>query len=307
MTDPVAAVIGNINVDLIVHSATQLPPPGEEWLIDTVDTRPGGAAANTGLALAALGVPVRVVGAVGADGLGTMLLDDFARAGLAGQVATIPDTATGVSLAFEAPARDRSFLMALGSLAVFERSMVPDDALRARYFLSCGTFTLPKLRGAPTADLLRAVRAAGGTTMLDTGWDPTGWPDAVREEILGLLPLVDIHLPNELEATTLSGERDVEMATKMLQARSGGWIVTKLGPDGCVAMGPGGEVHRVPAPTVEAKDTTGAGDALNAGLIAGLAQGMAFDEALALATRVASTVVSRPSKDRYPTPDQVLP
>ena len=72
-------------------------------------------------------------------------------------------------------------------------------------------------------------------------------------------------------------------------------------------MGPNGEVHRVPAPTVEATDTTGAGDALNAGLIAGLAQGMAFDEALALATRVASTVVSRPSNDRYPSPDQVLP
>lgn len=307
MSEPVAAVIGNINVDLIVHSATQLPPAGEEWLIDTVDTRPGGAAANTGLALAALGVAVRVIGAVGADRLGAMLLDEFAEAGLGGQVGTIPGTATGVSLAFEAPGRDRSFLMALGSLAVFERSMVPDAALRARFFLSCGTFTLPKLRGAPTAELLRAVRRAGGTTMLDTGWDPTGWPDAVREEILGQLPLVDIHLPNELEATTLTGIADVEAATRALQARSGGWIVTKLGPDGCLAMGPDGEVHRVKAPTVVAQDTTGAGDALNAGLIAGLAQGMPFVKALALATRVASTVVSRASNDRYPTPEEVLP
>ena len=196
--------------------------------------------------------------------------------------------------------------MALGNLAVFDRSMVPEDALRARFFLSCGTFTLPKLRGAPTAELLRTAREAGGTTMLDTGWDPSGWPEAVREEILGLLPLVDIHLPNELEATTLSGVADVEAATKALQEHSGGWIVTKLGPHGCFAMGPNGEVHRVPAPSVEATDTTGAGDALNAGLIAGLSQGMAFADALALATRVASTVVSRPSNDRYPSPDQIL-
>jgi sugar/nucleoside kinase (ribokinase family) len=307
MAQLVASVLGNINVDLIVHSATQLPPPGEEWLIDTVEARPGGAAANTGLALAALGVPVRVIGAVGEDRLGAMLLDEFAEAGLGDQVARVPGTATGVSIAFEASDRDRSFLMALGNLALFDRSMVPDDALRARFFLSCGTFTLPKLRGAPTADLLRAVRKAGGTTMLDTGWDPSGWPDAVREEILDLLPLVDIHLPNELEATTLSGVSDVEGATKALQARSGGWIVTKLGQHGCLAMGPSGEVHRVPAPKVVATDTTGAGDALNAGLVAGLAQGMAFADALALATRVASTVVSRPSNDRYPNPDQVLP
>jgi sugar/nucleoside kinase (ribokinase family) len=307
MTEPVAAVLGNINVDLIVHSATRLPPPGEEWLIDTVDTRPGGAASNTGLALAALGVPVRVIGAVGDDGMGAMLLDRFAQAGLAGQVATMPGMATGVSMAFEAPGRDRSFLMALGNLAEFDRSMVPDGALRARFFLSCGNFTLPKLRGAPTAELLGGVRAAGGTTMLDTGWDPSGWPDAVREEILGLLPLVDIHLPNELEATTLSGVADVEAATEALQSRSGGWIVTKLGPHGCLAMGPNGEVHRVPAPQVVAKDTTGAGDALNAGLIAGLAQGLVLEKALGLATRVASTVVSRPSNDRYPSPDEVVP
>ena len=107
MAQLVASVLGNINVDLIVHSATQLPPPGEEWLIDTVEARPGGAAANTGLALAALGVPVRVIGAVGEDRLGAMLLDEFADAGLAGQVGTVPGTATGVSIAFEAPDRDR--------------------------------------------------------------------------------------------------------------------------------------------------------------------------------------------------------
>ena len=83
--------------------------------------------------------------------------------------------------------------------------------------------------------------------------------------------------------------------------------MTKLGPDGCLAIGPDGEVHRVTAPAVVAQDTTGAGDALNAGLIAGFAQGMPFVKALGLATRVASTVVSRASNDRYPTPEEVLP
>jgi sugar/nucleoside kinase (ribokinase family) len=306
MTQLVASVLGNINVDLIVRPATRLPPPGEEWTIDTVDLRPGGAAANTGLALTALGVPVRLIGAVGEDRFGAILLDEFEGHGLGGQVATIPGTATGVSLAFEAPDRDRSFLIALGSLAAFDRSMVPDDALRARFFLSCGTFTLPKLRGAPTAELLRAVRAAGGTTLLDTGWDPSGWPEAVREEILGLLPLVDFFLPNALEATTLIVAADPEAATEALRDRSGGWVVTKLGRNGCLAMGPEGETHRVSAPLVDATDTTGAGDAFNAGLIAGLAQELDIRDALALATRVASTVVTRPSSDRYPSPGEIL-
>jgi sugar/nucleoside kinase (ribokinase family) len=307
MTQPVVAVIGNVNVDLIVRSATMVPPPGQEWEIDGVDVRPGGAAANTGLALAALGVSVRVVGGVGEDRFGSMLQDEFAENGLGDQLATISGSATGVSIAFEAPDRDRSFLIALGSLGLFDRTMVPDDVLRARFVLSCGTFTLPKLRGAPTVDLLRTVHDAGGTTLLDTGWDLSGWPEAVREEILDLLPLVDVYLPNELEAATLTGAVDAETATERLQQRSGGWVVTKLGRKGCLAAGPAGEEHRVAAPSVVAMDTTGAGDAFNAGLIAGLAQDLAFVEALSLATRVASTVVTRPSNDRYPRPDEILP
>lgn len=306
MSEPVVAVIGNVNVDLIVRSATVVPPPGQEWEIEAVDMRPGGAAANAGLALAALGIPVRVVGAVGDDRFGAMLLEEFETRGLGDQIGSIPGTATGVSIAFEAPDRDRSFLIALGSLASFDRSMVPDASLRTRFLLSCGTFALPGLRGAPTAEILRTARDAGGTTLLDTGWDPSGWPDAVRDEIMDLLPLVDVFLPNELEAITLSGTADAESATKVLQDRCGGWVVTKLGRNGCLAAGPRGEAHRVAAPSVVATDTTGAGDAFNAGLIAGLVHGMMFDGALSLAARVASTVVTRPSGDRYPGPDELL-
>jgi sugar/nucleoside kinase (ribokinase family) len=307
MSDPAVAILGNVNVDLIVRSATALPPPGQEWEVEAVEMRPGGAAANAGLALAALGVPVRVVGAVGDDPFGALLQDAFEARGLGDQLDTIAGVPTGVSLAFESADRDRSFLIALGSLAAFDRSMVPDELLHARYVLSCGTFTLPRMRGAPTAEILRDVRASGGTTLLDTGWDPSGWADDTRDEIAEQLPLVDVFLPNELEAVSITGAPDAETATEMLQERSGGWVVTKLGRHGCLAAGPGGEEHRVAAPSVVAADTTGAGDAFNAGLIAGLLEEKAFGEALELATRVASTVVTRPSADRYPAPDELLP
>jgi sugar/nucleoside kinase (ribokinase family) len=307
MSGPAVAILGNVNVDLIVRSVTTLPPPGQEWEIEAVEIRPGGAAANAGLALAALGVPVRVIGAVGEDPFGAMLRERFDASGLSGQLDTIAGSPTGVSLAFESPERDRSFLIALGSLGVFDRTMVPDDLLGVPYFLICGTFTMPKLRGAPTLGMLREVRASGGTTLLDTGWDPAGWPGETRAEIGEQLPFVDIFLPNELEALSLTGAPDPETATEVLQDRSGGWVVTKLGRHGCLAAGPGGEEHRVPAPAVVALDTTGAGDAFNAGLIAGLVQELPFPDALHLATRVASTVVTRPSADRHPSPDEVLP
>jgi ribokinase len=95
MSGPAVAIIGNVNVDLIVRSATTLPPPGQEWEIEAVEMRPGGAAANAGLALAALGIPVRVVGAVGDDAFGAMLTDRFDACGLAGQLDTVAGSPTG--------------------------------------------------------------------------------------------------------------------------------------------------------------------------------------------------------------------
>ena len=56
----------------------------------------------------------------------------------------------------------------------------------------------------------------------------------------------------------------------------------------------------VPARPVEVRDTTGAGDSFNAGVVYALSLGASWSEALAFAIRVATAVVARPSEDRYP-------
>ena len=296
-------VIGNLNVDLLVRPVTTLPPPGEEWLVDRMDMRPGGAGANSGLTLAGLEVPCRLVGCVGDDSLGSWLLDRLAAADLERDLTVVPGARTGISVAFEAPGRDRSFLMSLGSLSTFDRDLIPSDALSAGSVLMCGYFTLPALRGEPTMGLLREARAAGATTLFDTGWDPAGFPEPTRTELRSVLPLVDVFLPNEKEAAALTGETDPKASARALQRITGGVVIVKLGPGGCVASAPAGECS-VPAPPVEALDTTGAGDAFNAGFLAA-GSGVSLEVALAFAVRVASTVVSRPSSDRYPSPGEL--
>ena len=301
------AVVGNVNVDLVVWPVSDIPPPGVELPVDRIDLRVGGAAAITGATLARLGEDVVVVGCVGDDALGGFAIAELQGYGVdTGHVRRIDAAATGTSIAFEAPGRDRSFLISLGSLAAFEPSMIPEAAFRASFVLCCGYFNLPSMRGRPTADLLRRVQEAGGTTLLDTGWDHDGWPDATRAEIDLLLPFVDVFVPNQDEAEQLAGEPDPLAAALALAERTGGWVVVKLGRAGCIAANAGREVHRIDAPDVEVVDTTGAGDAFNAGLMSALHAGMAFSDALRTAVMVASTVVSRPSSDRYPTRDEVL-
>lgn len=301
------AIIGNVNVDLLVWSASELPPPGAEHCVERIDLRVGGAAAVTGAALARLGADTIVVGCVGNDALGAAAVDELRGYGVdTRHVRRIPDFPTGISIAFEAAGRDRSFLISPGSLAVFEPSMIPETALRASFVLFCGYFNLPSMRGRPTATLLRRVREEGGTTLLDTGWDHDGWPETTREEIRLLLPLVDVFVPNEAEAEHLTGESDPLTAALALARLSAGWTVVKLGRAGCLAVGPDGQALRVAAPSVEVVDTTGAGDAFNAGLVNALSIGEAWPNALRAAVLVASTVVSRRSNARYPTADELL-
>jgi sugar/nucleoside kinase (ribokinase family) len=301
------AVIGNINVDLLVWPASEVPPPGAERAVERIHLRVGGAAAITGAALARLGADAIVAGCVGDDALGAAAIEELGGYGVVTRyVRRIAGSATGTSIAFEAPGRDRSFLISLASLSAFEPSMVPEEAVEASFVLFCGYFNLPSMRGRPASDLLRRVKEAGGTTVLDTGWDHDGWSETTREEIRLLLPFVDIFVPNEGEAEHLSGESDPLAAARSLTALSTGWTVVKLGRDGCVAVGPDERVHRAPAPKVEVVDTTGAGDAFNAGLMNALSAGETWSDALRAACRLASAVVSRPSGDRYPTRAQLL-
>ena len=78
------------------------------------------------------------------------------------------------------------------------------------------------------------------------------------------------------------------------------WVVVKRGAEGVAAIAPDGRMITVPARPVEVRDTTGAGDSFNAGVVYALSLGASWSEALAFAIRVATAVVARPSEDRYP-------
>jgi sugar/nucleoside kinase (ribokinase family) len=296
---PSVTVIGCVQVDLVLTPVAELPPAGTSVFVDDMSLRVGGAGANASLALAELGIAPRLVGCVGDDHFGRWILGMLRRHGLAADVQMDPHGRTGLTVACEAPLRDRSFLTYLGVTATATSAIVPADALTADHLLLCDYFCAPGMRGESSRRLLAEARAGGATTYFDTSWDAGGWRPETREELFGLLPLVDVFLPNEAEACALAATASVPAAGRLLQEATGGWVVVKLGPRGCIAFGPDGARMTTPAPVVEATDTIGAGDAFNAGLVAALAAGRAWSDVLPAATAFASRMVARPSDGRY--------
>ena len=115
-------------------------------------------------------------------------------------------------------------------------------------------------------------------TSLDTVWDATGrW-----ERLLPSLPFVDLFVPSFGEAAAISGEHEPQAAAAWLRERGVGTIALKLGAQGCYVVGDGFEGF-VPAPAVEAVDSTGAGDAFAAGFLYGSLAGWPLERAAAFA------------------------
>jgi sugar/nucleoside kinase (ribokinase family) len=284
-------VVGDVATDVVVLLSGR-PAPGSDRPA-SITTRGGGAGANVAAHLAALRVPVLLAGCVGDDAAGAVLAAELTAAGVELAVRTVPAVPTGTIVSLVEPGGQRSMLADRGANLALRADDVPVPPPGGHLHLSGYTLLDPGPRAAGLAAVAAAV-AAGCTVSLDpastgplAGYGVDRW---LRDTAA-----VTLLLPNADEARLLSGCADVEEAARALAGRYP-VVVVSLGPDG--ALWAAGEriVHR-PAHPATVVDTTGAGDAFTAGLLAEwvAARGRP-DPATALATGLsrAAAVVSRP-------------
>jgi len=290
-------VIGNFNVDLVMGKIASFPEWGQEIVVNQAELRYAGAAGNTALVLARLGIGVNGIGVVGDDLLGNWLLDEFERNGINTKgISQIQGSQTGISVALvREDGGERTFFTHPGVLECFSIELVRphfDFIKAAEVVLFCGYFLLPKLGFVGTDFLMRQARALGKTVLFDTGWDPDGWPPENISQVQNLLKLVDVFLPNKEEAEALcGGERDLEKVAMRLLEFGPRQVVIKCGSLGAVC-GDSEGIFTSPTLPVEVIDTYGAGDAFNAGFIYGMLKRWHKRSVVDFANNVAAYIVS---------------
>ena len=249
-----------------------------------VALRPGGSAANVAAWLGEDGV---LVGRVGDDAFGRAAL-----AGLAApRVEVDRERPTGTCVVIVEPGGERSMLPDPG--ANDASASLPDDLLRAGSHLHVTGYALLREAARPGAlDAIRRARAAGMTVSVDPS--SAALIGAGSFDGLG----IDLLLPNADEAAAITGSADPRHAARRLAGAVASEVVVKLGPAGALWTD-GAEVVRVRAADVSVVDTTGAGDAFAAGLLAARACGepprAALDAACALAVRAVAHIGARPT------------
>ncbi len=293
-------VVGEIYIDHVLTGFMSWPQPGEEVYAKDYALALGGGAAITACALARLGRSVNLIGAIGATEK-DWIDEQLSEFGVSHAELRAVGRRTGVTVSVSSQ-MDRSFFTFLGANIHLEEQfaagVLTEHIAQARHI----HFAMPitaKLAG----ELFDKLDTKGCTTSLDVGHH-AGWLQ--DEANLSTCASVDYLLPNEREARIIcrGGAEEYLNFT-----RTHGW------PSGIVKMGAGGAMMRSSADTLRALppivhtiDTTGAGDAFNAGFIDALLDEREDAECLrrgcvvgGLSTRAAGALQALPTRDELET------
>ncbi|MFY0545853.1 ribokinase [Brevibacillus sp. H7] len=282
---PRVVVIGSLNMDIVVE-AERPPQMGETVMGRHVHFIPGGKGANQAVASARLGAQTHMIGAVGNDAFGSELLQALRKDGVdTSAVKTLADVPTGIASILLSQ-RDNQIIVVAGA----NGHCSPEDIDRHEEVIRQADVVLLQLE-IPLETVQHAAAAAkrfGKTVVLN--------PAPARELPVELLRQVDVIIPNQSELYLLAeaeADSDLEAAMKRLLDKGVQTVITTLGSDGAAYLERGQKLGRVSSHKVNVVDTTGAGDAFNAGFAYALASGHEVGEAVAFAGKVAALAVTK--------------
>jgi ribokinase len=280
-------VLGSFMKDLVAQ-APRRPYAGETLRGSSFHEYLGGKGVNQAVAAARAGARTAMIGRLGADRHGDEFTEMLAAEGIdTSQVRRDPHTGTGVGLPVVEPGGGNSIIIVPRA----NDAVSPADVESATALIAASEVLLVQLE-LPLQTVvaaLRVARAHGVTTILN----PAPYlllPDGIGD-------LVDIVIPNEIEAEQLTGlrcddDKAPEIARRLREGLSGRAAVLTMGGRGAV-LATEDEITAIPAFRVEPVDTTGAGDAFCGAFAARVATGRSFGDAATYAAAAGALATTK--------------
>jgi sugar/nucleoside kinase (ribokinase family) len=284
---PEVLCAGIMVADHVCTPIAHVPAAGELVMADSMLLTIGGCAANAAVDLAKMGVRAAVVGRVGKDIFGRIVLELLREAGVdVSLVRTSGTAATSQTLIVNVAGQDRRFIHTFGANVEFSAADIAPPAGCKVLYLG-GYLLMPHLEQEELVPVFAAARAQGIKTVLDVA---IPYPGEYLSRLDKLLPHVDAFLPNNHEGELITGEADPLKQAEAFQRLGARTTVITMGGEGAVLVG-GGLRLRSGVFTIPFVDGSGGGDAFDAGYIYGLLHGMGPEDCLRVASALGASCV----------------
>lgn len=280
---------GIIVADHVCTPISHLPAQGELVMADGMLVSIGGCAANTAVDLAKMEVDVAIAARVGRDVFGRIVTDILGEARV--DVAALKTSAaleTSQTLIVNVQGQDRRFIHTFGANREFSAADIPLDMLpRVKVLYLGGYLALPGVTRTELAQVFAVAQANGVKTVLDIVVPRKGEYLPAFE---GLLPHVDLFLPNQQEAEIITGLSDPLEQAEVFHRLGAKTTIITAGGDGAVLVQDGLRL-RSAAFSVPVVDASGSGDAFDAGYICGMLRGLGPADCLRIASALGASCV----------------
>jgi ribokinase len=281
-------VVGSSNTDMVVR-ADHFPAPGETILGGEFLMNAGGKGANQAVAAARLGGDVIFIGKTGNDIFGKQAVRQLAGEGVDVSLMAIdPEKPSGIALITVDRKGENSIVVASGANGTFS----PQDFDKALPVLEEAEYVLLQLEiPLETVEYVAGMASSKGNKVILNPAPAFHLPDKLLSDLF-------LITPNESEATILTGipvndQKSAEEAASSLLAKGVKMVIITLGAAGAFYM-TNEKSGLIPAPRVDAVDTTAAGDTFSGALAVALSEGKSLEDSVVFANLAAAISVTRP-------------
>lgn len=292
---PSIVVIGSLNMDMVTKSS-RFPIKGETIAGESFQQLPGGKGANQAVAAARLGGQVTMIGAVGRDITGTVLLENLKQENINTDYVTIEDETTGIAQ-ITVSENDNQIIIVPGANYSLTKAHIND----AREVINQADILIVQLE-IPIEIIEYTIKIAN-KLRVPVILNPAPAVELSSEILAGVTYLT----PNETELAFLAKHDKLEFGVESLLQRGVNTVVVTLGSEGvCYKKYQDEFPVRKKGFTAKVVDTTGAGDTFNGALAFKLASGSGLEEAVVFANKAASlSVMKFGAQSGMPTMDEM--
>jgi ribokinase len=296
-------VIGDINLDVISSHLENYPEKDKQTILPKIIVQLGGSSAIFASTCSSLGMKTKFIGRLGFDFISEFLVKEIEKIGVSSGIKRVEGEEAGITISLTFKDMKRAMITFRGSNENLSKKDFELEEIEGK-ILHIGGFNLLDSLRKDVYEIFSHARKKGMRTSLDPNWDPKGWIKQRLVDLIKILKITDFFFPDYEEGKAITKVEDPEKIVEKLLYLGAKIVALKCGKDGCY-VGSKNEIFHAKGFKVKTVQTTGAGDAFDAGFIKAFLSGLSLKECARFANAAGALYTTKFGIERFPKEEEI--